>query len=222
MNSVIRNITFNKIWSLWPKKDKKASALKGYELACSQRNLDPVRLMTSVEIYISEVKESKYCHDLGNWFRDDHYKDIYDHFKDLDKYQDELNAQREMAEKIVTDWNSACKPHWLKVENIEDRMILVKDAMYNTFFKENWEKALAELEKIFAERFPLGDWRRKIKPSLSWFCNTSYESHNVARIIEGELGHAEPVEKERVAPEIVDPADDDEVERTFNELMEEL
>jgi len=221
MNSLDRQITFNKIWEIWPKQEKESSAQKGFNLVCDGNNINSERLITAAKIYVSELKDVKYCHELGNWFRNDHYLDIYSHFDEINDYEAKLDRLDNLAKKLVTAWNDSCKSHWLPVKAFDERAQTAKDALQNKFFKENWEESLKVLSKVFKEKFPIGDWRRSTTPSFPWFCKTSYEFHTVARILEGEFGSAHIKQKEKPTPSFI-PQSPDETELTINEILDGL
>lgn len=219
MNKMVESMVFEKLWSIWPKKDlaKKPSARKGFSLVNTSQDLDQKRIIKCAEIYVASIDEEKYCHELGNWFRNGHYLDIYSSFEEIDELHRAVSKESAAAEGLVKAWNEACQPHWIKVQAFKEREQTAKDALNNLFFSHNWKRALADAQKIFRKEFNPGDWRAKVEPSFTWFCRCRYESHTVARIIEGEFGRAlDPVKPKQIEP--IKSSSPEEVNSIFDQF----
>lgn len=185
---------FDKLWDIWPNKDKEHSARKALKILCKEEDIDPDRMLASARIYVLSLN-TPHCHELGNWLRNDIWKDIYVEFRDVFAYEKKLKERRAEAIEVIEHWKENRRSWWCSIASIEDHIPQVEFAMRNKTFKENWQKAFEILYSVFEKKFPEGDWRRKITPSLSWFTQIDYDKSTVLKLIEGEYGRAEKEKK---------------------------
>lgn len=191
LNEFEVDLLFPSIWEVYPNKDKEFAARKALRLLFkTDRDVDPKKLLQTVKIYALESEGDEFTYRLDNFLRNDHWKDIYEQFDNLDGYLSSLEQTRKDAVNVITQWNKSRKSHWCECIDTESKIGMVKDALANNFFKENWQRALWLLTKIFAHTFHENDSRSKIIISIRWFCKVSSDSHTVSRIIEGEFGKA--------------------------------
>lgn len=189
MEFVEEKLLFKELWELWPKKDKEPSARKALTVLTQSQNIDAKRLLVAAKIYVGELKEPRFCHELGNWLREDYWKDIYVEFADAEEYLAQLEEKREACEKVINHWNLfATDCGWCKVLSREEKIPTVDFALSNPAFSEHWLNALVKAKEVFGQAFPETDWRAKIRPSISWFCRVDYDNHTVLKLIEGEYG----------------------------------
>lgn len=202
-----QEVFFKETWAKWPKsgRENKESAKKGLQLTINQNpDIEVNKLRICVEMYLQSVTDTTYCKGLGNWFRDDLWKVFYDEFKDLDEYDRKQAEDTAKAEEIIDYWNERRRPHWAEIQARRERSEVIKFALNNGFFKENWKRAIDKMVEIFPEPFEIGDWRRSISITISWFCDVYFSSHTVMKIMEGDLGKAPRPKAEKVFEEMID------------------
>lgn len=140
-------------------------------------------LEIAVETYLGQKvgTDAKFIHKLGNFIREDLWKD----YSQKDNKIIEIKKE---AKFLIESWNSACYKHWLRAASIEGRLDMAILALHNKDFRKNWKQALKDLQSIFQYEFRSDDLRSKITLSFPWFSNVSYDKHNVLAIIEGKYG----------------------------------
>ena len=194
---------FQEIWEFWPNQDDKAGSMTGLKYIATSQKLIKDKLVLAAMAYVSEV-DVEYCHRLGNWMRDNHYLNQYSlDDADLKSIIKEATERTKQAETLIDNWNKchdACDK-FLPCLAIGDRLILVKKAMKNQFFRDNWCDALKKFYKLMSASFPDDDSRNYIKPTIQWFCTTSADKFSVARILEGEYGEPPRRKKPKPKPE---------------------
>lgn len=198
-SNLLINTIFETIFDFWPNREGEASALKAVTFFLKEHTKE--ELLEACEAYALENSSTdpSFTYKLSNFLNYDHYRDVLD-ANNLEK----LRAKKNAAIEVITTWNEVCRPHWIKVMHIETRIPLAQKALNDKFFSANWKTALEKATKIFAYRFREGDPREKIKINFRWFCDTSFDKHNVLKISEGEFGGAfveriiKPVEKKEI------------------------
>lgn len=186
MNAFDEARLFKKLWALWPNQDKEHAAKKALKVLLHEEDIDPDRLVASANIYAMELRG--HCHELGNWLRNDIWKDIYIEFRDVFEYEAKLKARRDEAVSVIEHWKEHRLDWWCSISSVEAHIKQVEFALRYKPFRDHWKDAFSLLLKLFAEPFDDGDWRAKITPSITWFCKVDYDSSTVTRIIEGEFG----------------------------------
>ena len=125
--------------------------------------------------------DAKFIHKLGNFIREDLWKDY------AQKDNKIIEIKKE-AKFLIESWNAACYKHWCKAASIEGRMDMAILALHNKDFRSSWRQALKDLQSVFQYEFRSDDHRSKITLSFPWFSNVSYDKHTVLLIIEGKYG----------------------------------
>lgn len=201
MNPIEKAKLFDALWEIWENKDKEYAARKALKVLVEQEDISSRRLIASANIYCLEHAGSKYFHSLGNWIRDDIWKDIYYEFRDVEEYEQKLIARKDACQEVIDEWNRLRLDWWSAVRSNEDRIPIVEFALRNKAFADNWREALSILRKVFSQRLPETDWRSKITPSISWFCRVEADSHTALKAVEGDFGSTR-----REGAKVFDPA----------------
>lgn len=173
--------TYDDLFEGWPKQEAEESGRKAFRVAINAGE-DIEQIKKACEIYLLDNigTDPTYIHRLGNFIREDHWKDYL--------HNDKLLKRKEEALVVIRTWNETCKRHWVKLSQEEYALVFAIKALADKAFRDNWSKALIKAEAIF--RYPLreGDLKRNIILSFRWFCNISPEKHTVLKIIDGEYG----------------------------------
>ena len=174
---------FQQLWDSYPKKVNKWSANKAFAILIKQEpRLDIDRIIKCAKIY-SSITDPKYCHDLGNWLRNDHWRDLY-YVEDIDKVVYEHGANDKIADEIIEHWNAYKKKWWLEIIDKRSKKLIIIEALKDQFFKERWLDAFDALLIVFKIRKPEHNFMSKITPNIEWFCGSGV----TGRIIEGYYG----------------------------------
>lgn len=177
-------VMFNALWEDWINKDGESSARKAFTVFLNS-GLSKEELTKACKAYTLENvgNDPSFTLRLSNFINQDHWKDILENSS-----IETLERKHNEALQLIECWNKACKNHWCKVMELDEKVSLAKKALSNKSFKSEWKKALGMTEKLF--RYPLkdGDPRQKIILSFRWFTNVS-DKHTVMRIVEGEYGY---------------------------------
>lgn len=178
------SMIFDEIWESWISKVGEASAKKAFTVAINQGE-DPEKMKMACRAYVLDVDgtDPTYTMRLGNFIRDDHWKDISENVS-LSK----LESRRKESAHLIDCWNKACQDHWCKVLGVDSRIPLARMALDNLDFRKNWERALSLASKVFKFKFVDSDPRSKVSINFRWFCTLGVR-HTVLRIIEGEYGY---------------------------------
>lgn len=175
------------LWSAYPKKvnkwSDKWSASKAFSLlVTTESKLDISRLIKCAKIY-AQITNPLYYHDLGNWLRDDHWRNIY-YSDDLDSILREHEKDLLTIDEIIEYWNANRKRWWLEILDISTKKMIIFDALKDSFFKEKWKDAFDAMLMVFKHRFPEFHRNSNITPNIEWFCKQGI----VGRILEGYYG----------------------------------
>lgn len=175
-------LIFDEIWEFWLNKEGEHAAKKAVSVFLKSGNPHK-ELIESCKIYTyeNETSDNDFTYKLANFINGDHWKDYKDGLKKLEE-------ERLLAIEIINQWNSSCRSHWIQCKDVEVRIPIVKKALKDKFFKNNWKKSLDKASLIFKYPIKVGDPREKIILSLKWFTDVSNNKHTVLRIYEGELG----------------------------------
>jgi len=174
---------FNSLWEAWPKKANKHSANKAFmSFLALENDINLERLITVAKIYAA-TSNPNYYHDLGNWLRGDHWKDLYS-MDNPEKVLERHTKNSDETDKFIKTWNDNKKQWWLPISDHASRRNIAFEAMRDPYFFDNWEEAFKICLFVFKRRFPERDYRSKITPNIEWFCR----SGNVAKLIEGGYG----------------------------------
>ena len=174
---------FDKLWEAYPKKVNKHSAQKAFMAFLAMENsIDLERLLLAVRVY-SMTNDPDYYHDLGNWLRGDHWKDIYS-TGNIGKIVERHQKNQEEADRFIKHWNANKQKWWQEIVIHASRRKIVIKAMEDPFFFDNWEKAFDIAKNVFKRRAPERDWKSNITPNIEWFCR----SGTIAKLIEGGFG----------------------------------
>jgi hypothetical protein len=180
-------VLFKALWQIWPKKTSPESSRKAIEVMLKiEDDIDHDRLVKCARAYILK-QDQRYTHELGNWIRNNVWKDYYS--SDLDSIIEKESALANTARSVLEKWNQVRKKWWLEVADELGAFESVKTKLQERFFEENWEKALDDLSVLFRRKQD-GRWRSTV-PSLRWFL----QGDNCARIIEGEFGVVEKLNR---------------------------
>ncbi len=205
---------FEEIWENWPNKEGEGSAQKAVTIFLkSDNNKDD--LLKACEIYRLENlnTDPQFTYKLANFVNMDHWRDSLEG-SSLDK----LQKQRLDALELITEWNKACKPHWIQVSDIEIPVGMVQKSLAQKYFRDNWRVALDKASKIFQYKPREGDPREKLNLTLRWFTTTKNDRHTVLRIMDGEYG--QPI-KEVIHKEIPSqPIDYEARQQLAKEMIE--
>jgi hypothetical protein len=181
---------FDEIWESWPNKEKEHAARKAYDVFCKSEG-DVDQLKKACRIYVLDSTGDEFHYQLNNFILQDHWKDIIESGTSLER----LEKERQACIDLINTWNDACLSHWIKSEDIEDKIVSARRALQNQYFQKNWKKALDKAKKIFQYRFRESDPRARIILSFRWFSRCQPEKHTVLKIIEGEYGYPSKTEK---------------------------
>lgn len=224
MNQIKQIQLFEKIWKIWKNRDKEPQARKALKVLCAQEKIDADRLLAAANIYALEIR-SEHSHELGNWIRNDVWKDTYEEFKNIFAYEEKLKARRKECLELIGTWKRNRREWWCSILDEEAHIPNVEFALRNKVFKENWRAALKILHELFISKFPESDWRYKITPSITWFCKVDYDSSIVGKLMEGEYGKVKP-EKKKFDPAKLFPKRDtmgkDEAVKAVASMREEV
>lgn len=216
---------FQEIWEFWPNRDDKGGSMTGLKYIATSEGLSKDKLVLAARCYALEA-DTEYCHRLGNWMRDGHYLGWYSFSdKDLKAEYEAISKRVNDSRKMIEYWNKchdSCEKFYPCLA-VEDRIHLVKKAMKNQFFSENWEKALRKLFLLLRSSWSDDDPRNFIKPTVQWFCMTQSDKFQVAKILEGEYGDPPRIRKDKQeqdgqAEAPSDFSDPDEALNFFNTL----
>jgi len=198
-NELEMEMLFKKAWKIYPSKEKELSALKAFKVMLRSGE-DWKMFLKAVEIYALDTAGDEYHYNFGNFIREEHWKDIIDGAKNPDEYLRLLKEKEDECLEIIETWNNLRKKHWCAVLSERDKIPIVKKALANEYFRNNWKEALLRAAVIFEFRFRYDDWRCNIIISIRWFCKVEPESHTVLRIMEGEFGSAVDRRNKEVCP----------------------
>jgi len=189
-SKLVADTIFDDIWESWPNKEKEHAARKAFDVFWkSGEDLD--QLQKACRIYVLDSTGDEFHYQLNNFINQDYWRDILESGTSLER----LEKERKDCIDLIKAWNAACLSHWLKAEDIEDKIPSAKKALQNKYFRENWRKALDKIIKIFQYKFRDEDHRSKIILSFRWFTRCQSEKHTVLRAMEGEFGY--PSKSER-------------------------
>jgi hypothetical protein len=174
--------SFLTLYNAYPKKVNKWSANKAFSLLLQTERIEIDRLIKCAKIY-ALITEPRYYHDLGNWLRDDHWKNLY-YEDDLDSILRNHQTNIELAEQIIDHWNANRIKWWLQVLDRKTKRAMLIDALQDEFFKENWKEAFDALLIVFKRRAHESNYYSKLTPNLEWFCKDGV----TGRILEGHYG----------------------------------
>lgn len=190
---------FQEIWSFWPNQDDKGGSMTGLKYIATTEGLSKDKLILAARCYSTEV-DVEYCHRLGNWMRDGHYLGWYSlPDKELQAEYSSIMKRLEDSQRLIEYWNKchdSCDKFYPCLA-VDDRVHLVKKAMKNKFFAENWEMALRKLFLLMKGTWSDDDPRNYIKPTVQWFCMTHSEKFHVAKILEGEYGDPPRIKRQK-------------------------
>jgi len=184
MNSGDIALAFERIYELYPNKEKKASAFKAFKLLITQAGNDAdqkkeaKRVLLATKIYAYTECDSDFHYQLGNFIRDDHWLDVLAIHPDLDSVLKEMAEIKQEADQLIEAWNRACFTHWAKIARPKSIAGVVCECLKDTYARKNWQQALDLAKKIFNKS---GDSNIKV-PNLVWFIKS------VDKIIDGFYG----------------------------------
>lgn len=186
------DLTFDKIWEFWIRKEGENAAKKAITL-CMKSGNNHAHIIKACRAYAleNETSDPEFTHKLSNFINGNDWMDYIDA-----EGIDILEKERSTAIKIIETWNEKKRKHWIPCLDSSLRIPIVRKALKNQFFRENWKKGLDLLEGIFKYPFRDEDPRSKIIISINWFCNVSPDKHTVLRLIEGALGSPRGEERE--------------------------
>lgn len=207
MSSVGPDFLFEEVWNLWPCKKDKVSSKKAFSWAFNQKWFKIEEIKECVKIYT--LRESEFTKErqiFGNWLRENRYQDILKEVREngaanIKENEDELEKE---ALYIIEFWNKNKRKWWSRVDDIEGRKEVVKKALRNKYFKDNWKKGMKWLFFLFKSRRYDTEYMSKIIPSIPWFCYHGEDYSTISRILEGEFGnHYDRADKygEKMEPE---------------------
>lgn len=203
---------FERLWESWPNKQGENSSLKAFQVAIRSGENHEL-ILKAAEIYLIDHSgtDPEYIYKLGNFIREEHWKDYL-------QSGDKLLKLKQEAEELIKAWNAATKKHWNYVHHPDSRMGAAIKALHDPAFRQDWRVALKKAEEIF--RYPKreNDPQSKITLSFGWFTKLG-EKHTVLRLMEG--GYGEP-EKELYKPKPKEnlPIDQKARSEAANELLE--
>ncbi len=205
---------FDKIWESWLNKDGEASARKAVTVYFKSDG-SKEELIRACETYVLEniQQDPAFTYKLSNFINQDHWRDMLERTS-----HDRLKKKEALAYEIIDAWNRACKPHWCQIADRRARLPIAMSALNDSFFAENWKKALTKAESIFKFEHREGDSRSKIILSFSWFTNVTPNKHTVVKILEGEFGKPQA---DSQAPKLVKMNPDPAPQEVKDEIAEE-
>jgi len=178
---------FDSLWEKWPNKEGEASARKAVTVYFKSDG-SKEELLRACDAYILDniQQDPSYIYKLSNFINQDHWRDSLERGS-----YDRLKNKEKLAIELMEAWNSACRPHWSKITDFRARLAIAMAAINDSYFSENWKKALTKAGKVFKFEHREADPRSKIILSFSWFTNINPKKHTVLKLIENEYGQAQ-------------------------------
>lgn len=179
------DMVLDRLLEKWPNKTGEASARKAFDVAVKSGE-DPFQIEKSADLYLMDNigTDPDYIYRLGNFIREDHWKDTLELVS-----EDKMKRVKKNAFELIRLWNKACAPHWCIVAEPEARLASAVKALNDKAFNKHWRESLTKASKLFKYTFRDDNPFSKITLSFKWFTDISHDKHTVLRLVEGHYGN---------------------------------